>query len=215
MDVNNGIVRALNKLTDLLVLNLLFLVCCLPVVTAGAALTAMYAVSLRSVRYGDGYVVRTFFASFKENLKQSTAAWLICLAIGALAFIDLRFFGQIELGGFSRYMKLIVLAILIFVWMVCIWLFPLIAKMRDSLKTQIANAAKMAVAYFFPYTAACMIIQGAAVYLAIINLGMMMMMLVLGFAGVSYICSFFIYKVFARLIKEEPASEDDPLYPAE
>ena len=180
MDVNNGIVRALNKLTDLLVLNLLFLVCCLPVVTAGAALTAMYAVSLRSVRYGDGYVVRTVFASFKENLKQSTAAWLICLAIGALAFIDLRFFGQIELGGFSRYMKLIVLAILIFVWMVCIWLFPLIAKMRDSLKTQIANAAKMAVAYFFPYTAACMIIQGAAVYLAIINLGMMMMMLVLG-----------------------------------
>ncbi len=213
MNINSGIVRTLNKMTDLLVLNLVFIVCCLPIVTAGAALTAMYAVNLRSVRYGDGYVLRTFFASFKENLKQSTAAWLCLLSVGVLVFIDLRFFSQVEVGAFSRYLKVIVIVIAIFVWMVSIWLFPLIAKMKDNLKTQIANAARMALGYFFPYTIACMIIQGAAVYLAVVNLGMMMIMVVLGFAGVSYLCSFFIYKVFAKHIQEDPASEDDPLYP--
>ncbi len=212
MEINYGIVKALNKLTDLLVLNIVFVLCCLPVVTAGASLTAMYAVSLRSIRYGDGYVLRTFFDSFKKNLKQATGAWMLLLAAAALVYIDLRFFRQVELGGLSQYLKIAVLVIAFFIWIVSIWLFPVIAKMKDPLPRQISNAARMAIGYFIPYTLICMLIQGAAIYLSIINLGMMMIMLVFGFAGVSYLCSFFIYKVFAKLIEEDPASEDDPLY---
>ena len=63
-DYDNPLIRFLNKTTDLLVLNIVFLLCCLPVVTIGASLTAMYAVNLRSVRYGDGYVLKNFFKSY-------------------------------------------------------------------------------------------------------------------------------------------------------
>ena len=81
--LNNSVVKFLNKMTDILVLNLLFIFTSLPVFTIGASLSAMYAVSLRSVRYGDGYVVKTYFKAFKQSFKQSTAAFLVTAAAGA------------------------------------------------------------------------------------------------------------------------------------
>ena len=67
MPKENPVIAFLNKMADLILLNLIFLLCCIPVVTIGPAITALYAVSLRSVRYGDGYVIQTFFRSFKQN----------------------------------------------------------------------------------------------------------------------------------------------------
>ena len=214
MSMDNVVMRVLNKLTDILVLNILFVVCSLPIFTIGASMTAMYTVSLRSVRYGDGYVCRTFFAAFKRNFKQSTAAWLMILGIGLLLFFDLRFWGIMKdrMPAYSNIFTAISYGIGIFLWIVVMWLFPVMAKMDDRLFTQIKNAAKMAVAFFFPNTVLCLLIQGAAVYLAVHNVGMMMLMAVLGFAGISYMCSFFFYKAFSRFITEEPASEDDPLF---
>ena len=214
MNTDNFVVRALNKMTDILVLNILFVLCSLPIFTIGASLSAMYTVNLRSIRYGDGYVVRTFFTAFKRNFKQSTAAWLIVLGIGFLLFVDLHFWGVMKdvMPAYSTIFTVLSYGIGILLWMVALWLFPVIAKMEDKLLTQIKNSAKMAFGFFFPYTFFCMLIQGGAVFLATRNTGMMMIMLVLGFAGVSYMCTFFHYKVFSRLITEEPASDDDPLY---
>ena len=81
---DNVVIRFLNKVADLVVLNLLFVLCSLPIITIGASMTAMIAVSLRSVEYGDGYVVKSFFHSFKESFKQATEAWIVnlCLALG-------------------------------------------------------------------------------------------------------------------------------------
>ena len=174
----------------------------------------MYTVNLRSVRYGDGYVVRTFFAAFKRNFKQSTIAWLIILGIGIVLFFDLHFWGLMKdaMPSVSAAFTVLSYGIAILLWIIALWLFPVMAKMDDTLLTQFKNAAKMAFAFFIPHTLLCMLIQGAAVYLATINVGMMMIMIVLGFAGISYMCSFFHYKVFSRFITEEPASEDDPLY---
>ena len=209
---DNFVIRALNKMTDLLVLNILFLVCSIPIVTVGAALCAMYSVNLKSVRYGDGYVLSRFFSAFKENFKQATIAWLIFLVSGLLLFFDLRFWQQGGFGAMGSYMSVVSVAIagVLFVWGT--WVFPVIAKMDDPLPAQLKNAAKMAVGYFIPYTIACVAVEAAAIYGAIVNVGIMMMMLVLGFAGVSYICSFFIYKVFSKLITEDSLGDDDLLY---
>lgn len=215
MNTDSFIVRALNKLTDLLVLNILFIICSLPVITMGAALTAMYAVSLRSVRYGDGYVLKTYFTAFKRNFKQSTVAWLIVMAIGALLFFDLRFFGAMADPVISKVCSGAAYVIAFLIWAVVTWLFPVISKMNDPLNVQIANSAKIAFGFFVPYTLACMLIQGLAAFAAIHNFAFMMMMLLLGFSGSSYICSFFFYRVFSRLIVEDPASDDDLLYPDE
>lgn len=213
MSYDNPVIRFLNKLTDLIFLNFLFLLCSLPIVTMGAALTAMYAVNLRSVREGDGYVAKRFFKAFKENFAQATAAWLMVLLAAGILFLDIRFWQASGIGGMAQMMLLLSGIIALILWMISLWVFPVIAKMRDRLIVQIVNAAKMTFAFFLPHTLVCMILCAGAAYLATISVSVLMLMAVFGIAFINWICCFFFYKGFARVIKEEPIGEEDYLYP--
>ena len=63
---------------DLLMLNLLMLLCCVPVITAGAAWTAGYAGIMRILRGTEsGFPIKPFFHDFLRNFKQATLAWLV------------------------------------------------------------------------------------------------------------------------------------------
>ena len=190
MPKENPVIAFLNKMADLILLNLIFLLCCIPVVTIGPAITALYAVSFRSVRYGDGYVIQTFFRSFKQNFKQSFVAGIIGLL----------------------FMTVVSVCVGYLVFIVFLWLFPVIAKLENPLRVQIKNAAAMAVAHFFPYTLFVSVIVLAAGYMAYTSIITDVLLLLIGFALLAYVCSFFFYKVFAKYIDEEPAGEDDPLY---
>ena len=67
-DLDSPIMRTLNRLADLMWLNILTLLCCLPIITAGASLTAMHYVLLKMVRNEESYISRAFFKSFKTPL---------------------------------------------------------------------------------------------------------------------------------------------------
>ena len=114
MSYDNPVIRFLNKLTDLVFLNFLFLLCSLPVVTMGASLTAMYAVNLRSVREGDGYVAKRFFAAFRENFRQATVCWLIVLGTALLLFVDVVFWQRSGMGEAGRVMMIASIVIAVF-----------------------------------------------------------------------------------------------------
>ena len=86
---DSPLVRALNKMFDVMWLNILTLLCCLPIVTIGASLTSMHFVLLRLYRDEDTYVARSFFTAFRKNFKQTTLLWLAYLAIGAVLAADL------------------------------------------------------------------------------------------------------------------------------
>ena len=86
---DNPVWRFIGKFWDVLVVNLLWIICSIPIVTIGASTTAMYYVTLRLVRDEDGYTIRSFFKSFKDNFKQATAIWLIFLAVGLILGFDL------------------------------------------------------------------------------------------------------------------------------
>jgi len=67
-DLDSPLMNVLNKMADLMWLNILTLICCIPVITAGAALTSMHYVALKIVRNEESYITRSFFKSFKTNL---------------------------------------------------------------------------------------------------------------------------------------------------
>ena len=77
---------AVRAVFDLVVLNFCFILCCIPVVTAGAAITALYAVFLN--KSDERYVLARFFGAFRSNYKQATAIWGIVLAIGAVFALE-------------------------------------------------------------------------------------------------------------------------------
>lgn len=65
-DMDSPVMRVLNRVGDLLILNVLMIVCCIPVITAGAAFTAMHYVLLKIVRGEEGYLIRGFLSPFDQ-----------------------------------------------------------------------------------------------------------------------------------------------------
>lgn len=91
LNEDNVIHIFLNKLGDIIVANLLFLVCCIPIITIGPALTALYHCMLRTVKGNNNGTTKTFFRAFKENFRQSLIVWLGLLAFGFILFLNIRF----------------------------------------------------------------------------------------------------------------------------
>lgn len=115
------------KLADLMLLNILMILCCLPIVTAGASLTAMHYVLLKIYRDEEGKIAKNFLQSFRENLKQSTIMFLIFGTAIYLLLVSMRmiFFSQIESIGFIRYLLPFVMAAVI-----CVFNWTLILQSR-------------------------------------------------------------------------------------
>ena len=87
-DLNNPVWKFIGNLWDFFVLSVLTVLCSLPVVTAGAALTALYYVTLKMASDEEGKVVPQFWQAFRGNLRQVTPAWILLLLIGAVLGID-------------------------------------------------------------------------------------------------------------------------------
>ena len=81
LNLDSPLMQGLGKMADLMWLNVLTLICCLPIVTIGASLTAMNYMALKIARNEECYITRGFFKSFKENFRQATVIWLIFLVV--------------------------------------------------------------------------------------------------------------------------------------
>ena len=91
---NGPFYRFLAKIVDLLLLNALFLISCLPIVTIGSALTAMYSITIKMARNEDVSIIRGYVAALQKNFKQSTIIWLILLAVGIVLYMDYYYLNQ-------------------------------------------------------------------------------------------------------------------------
>ena len=89
-NVDSPLMRVLTKITDLVIVNLLTVVLCIPVITGGAAFTAMHYCVLKLVRDEEAGIVKQYFHSFKDNFKQSTIIWMIFVFI--MGFFGLDFY---------------------------------------------------------------------------------------------------------------------------
>lgn len=136
-------------------LNLLWLVCSLPVFTAGAATAALYDVTLRLAREEEPPVTTRFFKAFRENFRQATILWLILLGIGALLGADgyiLYHLYKSTAGMVSVIctlgLALIIVAAIAYV-IVLIYVFPLVASVKNTNFAMLKNALLIGIHYLF------------------------------------------------------------------
>ena len=147
---DNPVWRFIGKLWDVLVVNILWIICSIPVVTAGASTTAMYYVTLKLARDEDGYTIRSFFKSFKENFKQATAIWLIFLLTGMLLAFDVYYFIKMAAPSSLRTIMISVFVAMIFIWSAMFtYVFPLQARFYNPVKRTIFNSFFMSIRHMF------------------------------------------------------------------
>lgn len=195
---NSPVMAFLNKMTDLILLNVIWLIACIPVVTIGAATTAMYYVCIVSIRQGDGYVVKRFLTSFKKNLKQATIIWMFILILGIIMGLDLLFWYRLG-TRFGKIMFCISAIVEFALIIISLYVFPVLAKLEGKISNTIKNAAAFAVGYF-PYTLVLMLLTGGFIWANLVSIGMNAISFFIGFALLVYLKSFFIYKVMMNHI---------------
>ena len=137
----------LSIIADLAILNLITLLCCVPVITAGAAMTAMHYVLLKIVRQEEGYITADFLHSFRQNFRQATAAWCLFLLFAALLALDLLLAdGADSIGqGFPLFVRYMLAGAGIFAALVFLYVFPLLARFENTVAGTIRNAARLAI----------------------------------------------------------------------
>lgn len=130
-----------SRIFDCLFLGLLWALCCIPVVTAGASCTALYYAYNKSIRQEEGHLIRVFFHGFKENFKQSTIAWLIIAAVGALLYGDISIVSAtmetMPLAG-AMFAFAVTLFVVVLAW--AAYVFPYIARFDLDTKTILKNS---------------------------------------------------------------------------
>ncbi len=96
MKKESKIGAALTAVIDVVTAGLLWLVCSLPLVTIGAASSALYYAMVKSVRHERGGLTKSFFKAFRRDFKTATLIWLLFLAAGFLLGMDALFFTQMS-----------------------------------------------------------------------------------------------------------------------
>ena len=84
---DSGIMRVLSKICDIVCLNVLWLVCSLPIITIGASTTALYTVMLKLVKNEEGYIFKGFLHAFKLNLSKVQSYGLYCFCAEAFVLL--------------------------------------------------------------------------------------------------------------------------------
>ena len=137
-------------------LNLLWMICSIPIVTLGASTTALYYTTLKIARgEEETSVARMFFRSFRENFRQSTVLWLILLAVGAFLAGDgyILYHLRASSTGAVAVMWAILLAVLIaaaiLYAIVLIYVFPLVASVSNTNWAMVKNSFLIGTHYLF------------------------------------------------------------------
>ena len=145
LNPDSKFMAVLNKISDVMILNLITLVMCVPIITAGAALTAKDYMCYKLVKNEEGGILKGFFHSFKQNFKQATIIWLVMMVVMGIAGFDMLFAYGLE-GEGTGIVRAIMMAAGFFVFIACIMIFPVLARFDNTIKGTIKSGIHMTVA---------------------------------------------------------------------
>lgn len=201
--MDSPLMRFLTKIADLMVLNILFCVTSIPLITIGASWTALYSVTLKMVRDEEGSVSRSYFRSFRQNFRQATLLWLGVLVVLALLVLDIRVLNGMAGRTAPGLLRVGVEILALLGIMVLQYLFPSLARFEASLADTLKNACIMALAHL-PKTALMTAAAVGAVWITLINnttiaVGLMVWPLI-GFSLMAFGNSGILRKIFDNYV---------------
>lgn len=197
-NIDSPVMQFLSRVTDIIILNILFIICSLPIVTVGASMTALYSVTLKMVKNEESYIFRSFFIAFKNNFMHSTVTWMILLAAGIVVWLDYQTLG-IAGGSFSRVFSVVLTPICVILLFTSIYIFPFIARFENTIRNSLKNALFISIARL-PYTVLLLLLLAlAAAFTYFINFQIVVLVwFLIGFSGLAYLNSFLLRLAFRK-----------------
>lgn len=205
----SGIMKSLSYVGDMMVLNLLFLLCSLPVVTIGASSAALCYVAQKMAAENDVGVVKPFFRAFRDNFRKATAEWLILLLAGVLLWIGSGVL-RAEPDRFPFVISAVYALAAVLLWLTASWVFHVQAKFENTVGNTLKNAFILGMAH--PVRSIAVMIltalaPGLCVFATYWFLATSFLWLLFGFSGTAILESLIVNKVFKSLIGDREASD--------
>ena len=189
--------QILSRFSDLVVLNLLFLITSLPVFTLGAALTALSDVSFRLLQESEGKITRAYFRAFRANFRQATGLFFLAVLIllPAAVYFDYCFQAQ----GFLHTLYPVLGCILVVGAMTFCYAFPWLSRFDNAIPQILKNALILSITHL-PRTLPILAIQLTPAILWAVNydffLKISFLWLALYFAAAAYMTAALLLPIF-------------------
>ena len=202
----------MDKLGDIFFLNLRVALCCIPIVTIGAAFTALYSVTNKMVDDKEGKVGKEYWKAFKSNFHEATIAWLINLVYILLMYVQFRYVSTANTQGANILMIVLGFEVILLCFELPL-LFPMIARYENKPLNHIINSIVFSIANFGTWFRMFFLwVIPALIYyirptLLVYTWYLWALFLTAFFA---YICSMFLKKFYAKL--EESGKADTEKY---
>lgn len=199
--------RLMSMIGDLMLLNLMWIVFSLPVITIGASTTALLYTGMKLARGRDGYVVSNFWKSFKLNLKQSTVIWLLLLLFGgALGYAG--WFWMNRESGISRILAVLAIGLAILYLIELMFVFAVQAKFTNTIMNTMKNALVMGIQNF-PITILCIVGVGLLAGLNYTFFAANILTLVIGIGALGWVLGMLYNLAFRKYLPKEEKRKDD------
>lgn len=208
-NLDSPLMQFLSKVADLMILNLIFIISCIPIFTIGPALTALNYVTLKMANNKDPYIIRSFFKSFRQNFKQALIIWLVMLLFGGILWFDISHVWGAE-GVINKVVQMLSIVAVIGYILVLLYVFPVLAQFHNTITKTLRNAVGISLTVIFR-TISMFVLIFACVLLTFYTIDTFkyctFFWLTLGFSSLAYANSFLLKKTFAKYI-EQPEEQD-------
>lgn len=204
--VNGPLIQFFLTLRDFVVLNILWIIFCIPIITIGASTSALYSVTFKIAQDKDTYVGKQFINAFKENLRQATKIELILFIPALCLGFGLFFWATFEsvVGTVISTLCIIFLLMLIGT---AIYAFPLLGRYENTTIQTIRNSL-----YFCmnnkPFTLIFMLLIVGGFILNVLTAPTAVIMCFFGYSFIAYINSYLMLKILKKW--ENPQSKEKP-----
>lgn len=212
-NLDNPVMQTLARIGDLMILSVITLTLCLPVVTFGPAVTALFKTVYSLTLDACGGTVATYFKAFKANFKQSLIVG-IAMEVALTAFACDFYLVRLYYAGTAYQVLLALIVILVlFVMSIMAYMFPLISRYQNTLKEHMRNAAILTVIHL-PRTLLSVLIHFSPIIMLIFRGEFMLQTLVvwifLAPGLIAQADSYILMPVFKELENlKEAAGEDE------
>ena len=202
-NIESPLMRFFTKVGDLILLNFLWILCCLPVITIGASTTAMYSCLLnRSI---ESSTVKRFFKSFANNLGQATILLLVEVVVFLLVYVNIRYYMN-YLTESPIVMQVVLMIPSILILTVSSYIFPLQAHFANTIKQTLKNAALISIANF-PISVLITAINLLPIIIILVYVGVflkgLVFLVIMGTTTIAYVNSLLLLRVFRKYVTDE------------
>ena len=208
-NLDNPLMQMLTRVGDMIIINFLTLLCSLPIITAGAAISAAHRIMQDFLMDNESTIFKPYFRAFKENFKQATIVWMVLLVAIVMLGCDFILVYLFIQGTLRTVFFTVLTAVSLIVFGIAVFIFPLLTRYRNTLVQHLYNSLILMITKF-PRTLGMMALHALPFVILWLSYNLFLQTLIFWlFVGASFTIfmdTFLLKPVFQQLEKNQQPS---------